>query len=269
MTSNPARRSAKRLERSGQAAWPAYHFARPATRGDDDAKIAVVRADDRNYVMTLDLALVSHHIMSNACLVAMTDGRLILGRIVDSTPDLSRMHWHERSASPHQPMSIVVENQAVIVSESIGSAALADPSSPSRTIQPEVLGDPPGSEDVSMLPDRAMFDTRRDVSAAAPVDPRLVQIAEAVRSFDLPASSWWEAIEQKYPGARLFAIESAAASYEVTGDGRFDGRARILLHLDEKLPSGRHVVESVTVPARVFGTDGDHPTIGDFKFRFD
>jgi hypothetical protein len=85
------------------------------------------------------------------------------------------------------------------------------------------------------------------------MDPTLVNIAAAVRHFDLTHSPFWDGLARKYESARLFAIECEPASLEIDDFKRFDGRARILLQIPQRLRSGREAIGSLVRAARVSG----------------
>lgn len=85
------------------------------------------------------------------------------------------------------------------------------------------------------------------------MNPTLVKISAAVQRFDLKDSSFWPQIERRFEKARLFAIECEPTSIELHDFNRFDGRARVLLQLPQKLRSGREVIGSAAVAALVGG----------------
>lgn len=78
-------------------------------------------------------------------------------------------------------------------------------------------------------------------------------IASAVQSCEITNTRMWEAVSEKYPGVELFGIDADPRSFEVTGDGLFDGRSNILISVPKKTRSGRKTNFSLTIAARVFG----------------
>jgi hypothetical protein len=78
-------------------------------------------------------------------------------------------------------------------------------------------------------------------------------IAKAVREYRLPNTEWWKLISKLHPDAELFAIDADPRTFDVDEQGRFGGRADILVSIPKTTRSGEKGTESLTIPARVFG----------------
>ena len=92
-------------------------------------------------------------------------------------------------------------------------------------------------------------------------------IAAAVQSFGIVASETWNSIRSEYPGVELFAIDADPRSFDVNEQGRFEGRADILVSVPRTLRSGRKSSISLTIAAKVFGQLSPQGEIEVSEFR--
>jgi pyruvate/2-oxoglutarate dehydrogenase complex dihydrolipoamide acyltransferase (E2) component len=100
---------------------------------------------------------------------------------------------------------------------------------------------PEGTEDVAVNAVIAVIlDDRPEGASKSPVqDGWLNPIASAVTSFDVAGTPIWADISERYPGAKMFAIDTDARTFEISDGDRFDGRADILISVPHILRSGR------------------------------
>ena len=82
------------------------------------------------------------------------------------------------------------------------------------------------------------------------------RIVEKVNNYNPERIKGWDALRSKTSNARLFRIESNPRVFLIGANGKFDGRAEVLVHIPQVLPSGRSYIGSMAVPARVVGHVG-------------
>ena len=111
------------------------------------------------------------------------------------------------------------------------------------------------SEPVSMRRERPQRSESGDVSDL------VRRIVEKVNNYNPEKIKGWEALRSKTSNARLFRIESNPRVFFFGANGKFDGRAEVLVHVPQKLTSGLAYIGSMAVPARVVGHIGSNEEI--------